>query len=112
MSANSKSFAQLMIEQEERDIENAINTLNRLAEKQGQSAINGREEFAAAEFPKIDQKAVIMEYLEDAYSGAKMMDDVDTMRRLSRAILAFNYDGPNAHPTWEEMQEVYMYGKD
>lgn len=56
----------------------------------------------------IDQKAVILEYLENAYSGAKTMDDVELMCRLSRAILAFSYDNFEYMPTWEEMQKAYL----
>ena len=113
MSSNKKSFIQYMLEQEERDIENAINTLNKLAEQHTDCSLtNGREAFADAEFPKIDQKVIIRDYLESAYSGAKMMGDVETMIRLSRAILAFNYDDLEHNPTWEEMQEAYMYSKD
>lgn len=57
----------------------------------------------------IDQKAVILEYLEHAYSGAKMMDDVEMMCRLSRAILAFDYDDFEHMPTWDEMMEASMW---
>lgn len=55
-----------------------------------------------------EQKKVILDYLEAAYTGAKMMDDVEMMCRLSRAILAFSYDDLENMPTWEEMQEAYM----
>lgn len=57
---------------------------------------------------KNEQKEIILEYLENAYTGAKMMDDVEMMCRLSRAILAFCYDDMEHTPTWEEMQEAYM----
>ena len=56
----------------------------------------------------IDQKAVILEYLKNAYSGAKAIDDVELMCRLSRAILAFNYDDLEKYPTWDEMMAAYM----
>lgn len=34
----------------------------------------------------------ILEYLEQSYSGAKMMDDESCQVRLARAIAAFNSD--------------------
>lgn len=55
-----------------------------------------------------EQKKIIIDYLENAYIGAKMMDDVEIMCRLSRAVLAFSYDNLEHMPTWEEMQEAYM----
>ena len=55
------------------------------------------------------QKAIILEYLEQAYSGAKMLDDVEMMQRLPRAILAFDYDDFDHLPTWEQMQEAHMW---
>lgn len=54
------------------------------------------------------QKKVILDYLENSYTGARMMDDVELMCRLSRAILAFSYDDLENMPTWEEMQNAYM----
>lgn len=57
----------------------------------------------------LDQKAIILEYLEQAYSGAKMLDDVEMMQRLTRAILAFDYDDFDHLPTWEQMQEAHMW---
>lgn len=54
------------------------------------------------------QKEIILDYLENSYTGARMMDDVELMCRLSRAILAFSYDDLENMPTWEEMQEAYM----
>ena len=56
----------------------------------------------------VEQKKIILDYLETAYVGAKEMDDVEIMCRLSRAILAFSYDDLEHMPTWEEMQEAYM----
>lgn len=38
----------------------------------------------------IEEQKIILEYLENAYSGAKMADDVDSMTRIARAIEAFN----------------------
>jgi hypothetical protein len=55
-----------------------------------------------------EQKQVILDYLEHSYTGARMMDDVELMCRLSRAILAFSYDDMEHMPTWEEMQNAYM----
>ena len=54
------------------------------------------------------QKEIILDYLEKAYVGARMMDDVELMCRLSRAVIAFSYDDLENMPTWEEMQEAYM----
>lgn len=51
----------------------------------------------------LDQKALILEYLEAAYAGARAMDDVELMCRLGRAILAFDYDDIEHMPTWDEM---------
>ena len=42
----------------------------------------------------MDEKSynAILEYLETSYSGAKMLDDIECMCRLSRAIAAFEAD--------------------
>lgn len=37
-----------------------------------------------------DQQKMILEYLENSYTGAKMMGDLETMVRVARAIEAFN----------------------
>ena len=104
--SNRKTLVEYMYEQESKDIENAINTLRKIAdEKCNQDGLTTNCEMIE---PKVDQKAVILEYLENAYSGAKMMDDVEMMCRLSRAILAFSYDDLEKMPTWDEMQEAYM----
>lgn len=55
-----------------------------------------------------EQKKIILDYLENSYTDARMMDDVELMCRLSRAILAFSYDDLEHMPTWEEMQNAYM----
>lgn len=55
-----------------------------------------------------DQIKVIEEYLENSYSGAKMMDDVDAMCRISRAIAALKADTEMEIFT-EEFKEIY-YG--
>lgn len=39
-----------------------------------------------------DNQKSILEYLENSYSGAKMMDDIETQERIARAILAFEAD--------------------
>jgi hypothetical protein len=57
----------------------------------------------------MNQKNIVLEYLENAYSGAKMMDDVEMMTRLTRAIIAFSCDKFDEIPNWEEMLEEYMY---
>ena len=36
-----------------------------------------------------EESKKIQEHLEHTYSGAKMMDDVETMCRISRALIAF-----------------------
>lgn len=55
-----------------------------------------------------DQIKAIEEYLENSYSGAKMMDDVDAMCRISRAIAALKADTEMEIFT-EEFKELY-YG--
>lgn len=54
----------------------------------------------------MNKEREILNYLEKSYSDAKMMDDVELMIRLSRAILAFDYDDLLHMPTWEEMIEA------
>ena len=55
-----------------------------------------------------EQKKIILEYLENSYTGARMMDDAELMCRLSRAIIAFSYDDLEHMPTWEEMHNAYI----
>jgi len=55
------------------------------------------------------QKQNIIDYLEYAYSGAKAVDDVEMMTRLSRAIIAFSCNKFDEVPDWEEMMEEYMF---
>ena len=38
------------------------------------------------------QYQVIKDYLEQAYTGARMSDDVETQTRLARALIAFESD--------------------
>ncbi len=58
---------------------------------------------------KENQKQIILNYLNDAYTGAKMNDDVGLMIRLTRAIIAFDCDVFNRTPDWEEMLEEHMF---
>lgn len=53
-----------------------------------------------------NKQQIILGYLEKSYSDAKFNDDVELMIRLSRAILAFDYDDLLHMPTWEEMIEA------
>lgn len=55
-----------------------------------------------------EQKEIIMDFLQSAYTKARMMYSNEMMCRISRAILAFSYDDLENMPTWEEMQEAYM----
>ena len=55
-----------------------------------------------------ENKETILQYLEMSYEGAKAMDDVETMIRLHRAILAFSYDDFDHLPSWDEMQDAYI----
>lgn len=48
---------------------------------------------------KNKQAEIILDYLETAYTGARMMDDVEMMCRLSRAIIAFNGEDAGGIPT-------------
>ena len=57
---------------------------------------------------EIKQKEIVLNYLECAYSGAKMMDDVEMMIRLTRAIIAFECDIFDKAPTWDEMWEEHF----
>lgn len=53
-----------------------------------------------------DQIKVIEKYLEESYSGAKMMDDMDTMCRIARALAALRAD-PEMDIFTKEYQELY-----
>lgn len=57
---------------------------------------------------KMDEKNynAILEYLETSYSGAKMLDDIECMCRLSRAIAAFEAD-PEEEIFTEDFKERY-----
>lgn len=57
----------------------------------------------------MDNKEIILNYLEECYSDAKMMDDVKMMIRLNRAIIAFDCDIFDRTPDWEEMLEEHMF---
>lgn len=39
-----------------------------------------------------DQEKNILRYLENSYTGARMMDDIFAMARIARAIAAFKAD--------------------
>lgn len=54
----------------------------------------------------MNKKEEVLDYLEKSYSDAKFNDDVELMIRLTRAILAFNYDDLWHMPTWEEMTKT------
>lgn len=57
----------------------------------------------------MNQKQNIIEYLENAYSGAKAMDDAELMLRLSRAIVSFSYDNlEENNPDWDKMLDEYI----
>lgn len=49
----------------------------------------------------------IENYLETSYSGAKMMDDVDAVCRIARALVALKAD-PGTEIFTEEYKEVYL----
>ena len=48
----------------------------------------------------------IREYLEDAYTGARALDDYEAQIRIARAIAAFNAD-PEMEIFTEEFKEKY-----
>lgn len=54
-----------------------------------------------------DQIKEIEKYLENSYSGSKMMDDMDAMCRIARALAALKAD-PEMEVFTEEFQEVYL----
>ena len=56
----------------------------------------------------MDQKQIILDFLEQSYTGAKMMDDNEMMCRLSRAIIAFSYNDFDENPSWNKMIEQYI----
>lgn len=55
----------------------------------------------------INQIKEIENYLETSYSGAKMMDDVESMCRIARALAALKAN-PEMEIFTDEFQEVYM----
>lgn len=55
-----------------------------------------------------EQKKIILDYLEAAYTGARMMDDLEMMCRLFRAIVAFDYDNLEEELNWDKMEDAYM----
>lgn len=57
----------------------------------------------------MNHKQNIINYLENAYTGAKMMDDAELMLRLSRAIVSFSYDNlEENNPDWDKMLDEYI----
>lgn len=57
----------------------------------------------------MNQKQNIIDFLEDAYIGAKVMNDVEMMLRLSRAIVSFSYDNlEENNPDWDKMLDEYI----
>lgn len=51
-----------------------------------------------------NQKQVILNYLEQAYSES---NDAELLCRLSRAIIAFSYDNLEEYPDWDKMMGEY-----
>lgn len=45
-----------------------------------------------SESAKFDNKAYILEFLENCYTGARMMDDLEMEVRIARALFAYKYD--------------------
>lgn len=39
-----------------------------------------------------EQERIILQYLENSYTGARMLDDISAMTRIARAIEAFEAD--------------------
>ena len=56
----------------------------------------------------MNRKQIILDYLNNAYSEAKMADDVETMCRLSRAIVAFSYNDFEKEVSWDDMITEYF----
>lgn len=50
----------------------------------------------------------VKEYLENSYSGAKMMDDVESMTRIARALTALQADVEKDIFTEEFMEEYVL----
>lgn len=50
----------------------------------------------------------VKEYLENSYSGAKMMDDVESMTRIARALAALQADVEKDIFTEEFMKEYVL----
>ena len=55
----------------------------------------------------MNQKQTILDYLENAYTEAKMADDVEMMCRLAKAIIVFSYDNFMETPDWDKMINAY-----
>ena len=50
----------------------------------------------------------VKEYLENSYSGARMMDDVESMTRIARALAALQADVEKDIFTEEFMEEYVL----
>ena len=57
----------------------------------------------------IEEQKIILDYLENAYSGAKMADDIDSMTRIARAIAAFNLPTDKDYIIEEEESGICIY---
>ena len=55
----------------------------------------------------MNRKQTILNYLENAYTEAKMEDDVEMMCRLAKAIIVFSYDNFLEVPNWDKMMKAY-----
>lgn len=56
----------------------------------------------------MSHKEIIDDYLKDAYSVAKALDDSNLMVRLVRAMIAFNYNDFEKEVTWNDMVTEYF----
>lgn len=54
------------------------------------------------------QKQIVRDFLEEAYTGAKAMGDLEMECRISRAIIAFSYNDMEKTPTWGAMLESFI----
>ena len=60
---------------------------------------------------KKNRENIILNYLERAYSNAKMEDDIGMMLKLQRAIIAFDYDEIVDRLNWDEVTSEYFVSK-
>lgn len=59
-----------------------------------------------------EQEQAILTYLENAYTGARMSDDVDAMVRIARAIEAFSKDAALECVELAEEEPPKKYGEE